>query len=298
MASFSSRLPLPTGKVLACIDASRYAESVFDHALWCADRMEAPLSLLHVLDAPAGGTVEPRRNLAGTIGFGARERLLEELATLDEQRARLAMEQGRLLLAAAAERAEAAGGRSVETRQRHGSLADALLALESETRMVVMGKRGAESAPTIGHLGANLERVIRTVGKPVLVTPQSFVEPERIMFAYDGSPTAHKGVAMVAASPLFRGIPCHLVYAGADRPDIREALEKASGFLQEAGFEAPFAILPEGPAEEVIPRYQVREKIDLLIMGAYGHSRIRHLILGSTTTALLRTCTTALIVLR
>jgi len=118
------------------------------------------------------------------------------------------------------------------------------------------------------------------------------------MFAYDGSPTAHKGVEMVAASPLFQGMPCHLAYAGADRPEICGALEKASNFLQKGGFEAPFAVLPDGPAEEVIPRYQAREKIDLLIMGAYGHSRIRHLILGCTTTALLRTCTTALIVLR
>jgi len=172
------------------------------------------------------------------------------------------------------------------------------MALESDTRMIVMGKRGSESASAIGHLGANLERVIRTVGKPVLVTPRSFAPPERIMFAYDGSPTAHKGDEMVAASPLFQGIPCHLVYAGADRPEVRRALETASGVLHESGFEAPYAVLPGGPPEDVIPRYQAREKIDLLIMGAFGHSQIRHLILGSTTTALLRTCTTALIVLR
>ncbi|MDF1750857.1 MAG: universal stress protein, partial [Alphaproteobacteria bacterium] len=30
--------------------------------------------------------------------------------------------------------------------------------------------------------------------------------------------------------------------------------------------------------------------IDLLVMGAYGHSRIRNLIIGSTTSAMLRLC--------
>jgi len=38
--------------------------------------------------------------------------------------------------------------------------------------------------------------------------------------------------------------------------------------------------------------------IDLLIMGAYGHSRIRHLIVGSTTTAVLRSCTIPVLLLR
>jgi len=30
--------------------------------------------------------------------------------------------------------------------------------------------------------------------------------------------------------------------------------------------------------------------INLLVMGAYGHSRIRYLIIGSTTTEMIRTC--------
>jgi len=29
---------------------------------------------------------------------------------------------------------------------------------------------------------------------------------------------------------------------------------------------------------------------DMLIMGAYGHSRVRNFIIGSTTTALVRAC--------
>jgi nucleotide-binding universal stress UspA family protein len=299
----SGQLPgPPTGKVLACIDQSPYAQAVCDFAAWSAGRMTAPLSFLHVLDATSGN-VQGDPNLSGAIGLGAREDLLERLATLDEERARLAMEQGRQLLAGAVERARAmapgleAATRRIEVRQRHGELVDALLALESETRMLVVGKRGSSSAAQHGHLGRHLEQVIRAVAKPILVAQQSFAAPKRIMFAFDGSATARKGLEMLAASPLFRGIPCHLVYVGADKPEARAALADAAGTLAASGFEAPVALVPGHP-DDALPRYQAEHGIDLLVMGAFGHSRIRHLILGSTTTAMLRRCTVSVMVLR
>ena len=288
---------LRSGKVLACIDESTYAEAVCDYGAWSAGKMGAPLSLLHVLDSPPAGLVSPPQDLTGTIGFGAQERLLEELAALDEQRARVDMERGRHILEAARLRAEGQLDSRVEARQRHGELVDAVMALEPEIRMLVLGKRGMKSASAHGHLGGNLERVIQTLPTPILVAQQSFAPPKRIMFAWDGSPTARKGVRMVAASPLFAGIPCHLVYAGADVPGVRQGLTEAAGILQSAGFEAPTAILPGSPAE-VLPRYQAREGLDLLVMGAYGHSRIRRLFVGSTTRDMLRSCTVSVVVLR
>ena len=65
--------------VMACIDASGYAMAVCDYAAWASQRLEAPLTFLHVLDnhlPPDEG------NLSGNIGLGSREHLLEELATL------------------------------------------------------------------------------------------------------------------------------------------------------------------------------------------------------------------------
>jgi len=302
MTSIAPPSTLPAGKVLACVDDSPYAEAVCDFAAWGAVRMDAPLSLLHVLDATSGN-VPGEQNLTGTIGFGSRERLLEELASLDEKRARLAMERGWLLLEAARGRIESGGaGREpftapVETRQRHGELVDAVVALEHETRMLVVGKRGTESASEHGHLGRHLEQVIRAISSPILVAQQSFAPPERIMFAYDGSATARKGVAMVAASPLFRGIPCHLVHVGTGKPEARAALAEARATLEAAGFEAPTTVVPGNP-DDALPRYQQEHRVDLLIMGAYGHSRIRRLIVGSTTTSMIRKCTVSLMVLR
>ena len=53
-----------------------------------------------------------------------------------------------------------------------------------------------------------------------------------------------------------------------------------------------------GHPDEAIVSVVERTDADLLVMGAYGHSRIRNLIIGSTTTALLRACTVPVLVVR
>lgn len=281
-------------KVIACIDDSRYAEAVCDYAAWSAQRMAAPLSLLHALDEPHG---DGTKNLSGSIGFGAQEALLIELAELDAKRAKIAMEQGKLMLNAAKERIQAAGIEAVEIRQRHGDLINTLKEFESETRMLVVGKRGADTASAHGHIGGHLESIIRSLHKPILIAQQSFTPPKNIMLAFDGSPTTRKGVDMVAASPLFRGIPCHLVMVSADTEAAQEQLKSAQQVLLAAGFECPAAIIP-GEPERALAEYQSQADIDLLIMGAYGHSRIRHFIVGSTTTAMISKTKISLMVLR
>ena len=43
-----------------------------------------------------------------------------------------------------------------------------------------------------------------------------------------------------------------------------------------------------GEPEEALNKLVSEEASDLLVMGAYGHSRIRSLIIGSTTTAMIQ----------
>ncbi|MBN0459294.1 universal stress protein, partial [Pseudomonas aeruginosa] len=88
--------------VIACIDGSTSAPAVCDYAAWASLSLEAPLTFLHVLDQRQYPVAA---DLSGNIGLGSREHLLDELASLDEQRGKLALEQGRIMLAAAKERA-------------------------------------------------------------------------------------------------------------------------------------------------------------------------------------------------
>ncbi|BBA36703.1 UspA, universal stress protein [Methylocaldum marinum] len=281
-------------KVMACIDGSRAATAVCDYAAWASRRLRAPLTFIHVLDKsqyPVDG------NLSGNIGLGSRESLLEELTALDEKRGKLAREQGRLMLAEAKARAVADGIESPSCVQRHGSLVDTLLEFEEDIRLLVMGKQGETTNGANHHIGSHLETIIRTMHRPILVTPHQFREPKRVMFAFDGSATTRKGIEMVANSPLFRGLSCHILTAGKESSGTREHLNWARAALARAGFDVT-AEIRDGDVLKVTEQYRQEHDIDLLIMGAYGHSRIREFLVGSTTTSMLTNATPPVLVLR
>jgi len=281
-------------QVMACIDGSPQAAAVCDCAAWASQQLDAPLTLLHVLDQqqyPATGS------LSGIIGLGSREYLLEELAALDEKRSKLALEEGRMMLDAARQRVITAGVAQPEVRQRHGDLVETLRDLEPDTRLLVIGKQGEDSGTDLQLIGSQLESVIRTLHRPILVTPASFSVPTSVMLAFDGSATTRKGVELLAASPLFKGIALHLVMVGEDTAEHRALLEAGRDALVAAGFEVHIAIRG-GDVEPALHAYQAEHQVGLLVMGAYGHSRIRQFLVGSTTTQMIRSTTTPLLLLR
>lgn len=280
--------------VMACIDGSKITPAVCDYAAWASRRLGAPLEFLHVL----GRAEYPiPADLSGNIGLDSREHLLQELAELDEKRGRLALEQGRIMLDAAKARAAAAGVADATSRQRHGELVDTLLEFAGDIRLLLMGRQG-EQGDTLGeHIGSHLENVVRTLHRPILVVPAEFTEPQRILIAFDGSATTHKAVEMVAASHLFRGLPCHVVTVGTNRPEARGQLEWAERTLVDAGFDVTTALLA-GDIEPVLCAYRDTHGIDLIVMGAYGHSKIREFLVGSTTTRMVRQSRVPLLLLR
>jgi nucleotide-binding universal stress UspA family protein len=282
-------------KVLACIDHSSFTPSVCDYAAWAAVRLAAPLEFIHVLDRHPEKA--QTRDYSGSIGLGTREHLLEDLALLDEKRSKLAQETGRQLVQAAKERVEAAGVTHPEGRQRHGELVETLVEMENEARLFVLGKRGeaAEAAPQ--HIGSNLERVVRALHRPILAVPKAYREPRKFMVAFDGSATTRKGIEMIASSPLFRGLPCHVVMADSESAAANEQIAWARTTLEQSGFET-YAAIVAGEPETALAAYLTTHDIDLLVMGAYGHSRIRRLLVGSTTTTMLRTLSVPILLLR
>src|SRR5690606_12926897 len=126
--------------VIACIDGASYTKSVCDHAIWAAKRLNTPLEFLHVLTREN----EAHIDASGSIGLGAHAALLQELSDLDERRSAIAREHGGHLLDGARQIAKQAGLSEVTTRQRHGELTEALVALEPDTRLYVMGQHDNE----------------------------------------------------------------------------------------------------------------------------------------------------------
>ncbi len=282
-------------KLLALIDGSKYSQSVCDHAAWIATRSNASVELLHVLGRREGAA--DTADLSGSIGLGARTALLEELAELDGQKARLVNKRGRAILEDAAQRVTEHGVESVTTTLRHGQFIRTMQEFETDADLIVIGKRGEASNFDMEHLGSNLERVVRASRKPVLVASRAFQPIKRLLVAFDGGTSSIKAVEQVAASGIFKGLDCLVLNVASDSGAASKRMEGAVALLRDNGFNVESDVRA-GQPDAVIAETVEQEHFDLLVMGAYGHSRIRNLIIGSTTTQMVRSCKIPIILYR
>ncbi len=271
-------------RILAAIDASAYAGSVCDHAAWFANRTGGPVELLHVIDRDEGARA--RLDLTGNIGLGARSALLAELSAVDEARAHIAQEHGRVLLAEGRKRLLEAGVGQVTEAHRNGELAESLLELEPRFDLVVLGKRGESGNYSPGHLGSKVERVLRGSIRPVLIVPRIYMPISRTVVAFDGGPSAVKALTHVVEGAAFIAIPCLVVIVSHNLQQARKLADSVRELID--GHPRAAIVVLSGEVETEIAGQLRRGAGDLLVMGAYGHSRIRELIIGSTTTMMIR----------
>ena len=272
-------------KILLCSDGSTFAENTYRYGAWFATRLKAEVDVLCVSDIRAQQT--SKQNLSGSIGIDAKENLLNRLVELEHEKAKINHQRTKLVLQEAAKTLKAEGVDRINLLHETGFLVDCLEKFEASCDLVVIGKRGEAAEFASGHLGANIERIVRSSHKPCLVTSDRFKPIERLLVAYDGSPSSNKILQFIASS-VFEGLELHIITVAKSATDTAIALiESAKQLAQQAGFE-PICSVLEGHPEQVISDYVSDLDISLLIMGAYGHSRIRHLVIGSTTAQMLR----------
>lgn len=281
--------------LMALIDGSAYSRSVCEHAGWFAKRSGGAVEVVHVLGRHDVSS-QPE-NLSGNIGLGARTALLEELAELDAKNARLSQQRGRAILDDARDLVLASGASQVTTRLRHGDIVETVEDLEAEADMIVIGKRGEASAFNKLHLGSNLERVVRSSHRPVLVASRAFQPVRRILVAFDGGPSVIKAVGEIARSKVFADLDCELLNVGSETSQPGLQMKTSASLLRDAGYTVETRF-ESGQPEAVIARAIETDACDLMIMGAFGHSRIRNLIIGSTTTEMIRSCKVPLLLFR
>lgn len=279
-------------RIIALVDGSIYSTSVCENAAWIAGRTGAAVELIHVL----GRRETASTDLSGTIALGARTALLKELSVMDEQRAKLGQKRGRAILEDAQAMLTRSGVES-KIQLRNGDLLETVSATAKDADVVVIGKRGEAADFAKLHLGSNLERIVRTVTQPVFVSARAFRPVSKVLLAYDGGPSAMRAIDHVARSTLFVDLEIRLLMAGPENSGNRRKLEDATATLA-AGGHRPLVELVPGHADKIIAETVERESIDLLVMGAYGHSRIRSMIIGSTTSEMIRGCKIPILLFR
>ena len=183
-----------------------------------------------------------------------------------------------------------------EVRSAYESIADGVVAQSRAAELVVVSQAGDGAAPPM--LSDVAERVALESGRPMLVVPNQW-DGRRfgatISVAWTNSREAAR--ATFDALPLMlHAKKVRLVTVGGDRdnetvPTIPAADVAAT--LARHGINVETTTIGDGGrhAGMTVLEHCATDGTDLLVMGAYGHSRMRELILGGVTRHVLKHAT-------
>jgi len=276
--------------ILFCTDGSPAAGVAGEYAIWFAKKLGARLRALHVTDIRLleGPWIA---DLSGAVGAQPYAALLPQLEQIQREKAAM-------ILAAVQKQCRDAGV-ACETAYETGILAHVMLDCEERADMVVLGQHGEHAAWSEGTLGSSVERMVRASVKPCLVAPGKCQPIQHMLIAYDGSAESSKALhAGIALAPALGAKVTITTVATLGREDAAsEILHKAKQLALDGGVDATLELLHGDPEIEIL---LVRETVgaDLVVMGAYGHTRIRELILGSTTSHVLRKANVPVLLVR
>ncbi len=111
---------------------------------------------------------------------------------LEHERAKLNNQRAKLILQNAAKALKTESIEDFDLIHKTGFLVDCFHEFERNSDLIVLGKRGEAADFASGHLGANVDRIVRSSHKHCLVTPREFKPIERLLIAYDGSISGKK----------------------------------------------------------------------------------------------------------
>jgi nucleotide-binding universal stress UspA family protein len=265
--------------ILVALDGSEHADAGLQHAMWLAERLRATLLGLHVIDIVSieGSFLH---DISGSLGF---EPYLDFSAKMREA----LQERGRVLLDAFARRSSERGV-PFDTTLAMGIVANEICDQARTADLVVIGHRGVNEQFSSGLLGSTTESVARKSPRPVFVSPMRFQEISRPLLAYDGSQRASAAMHAAAEVASALGLPLTVLHVARDESaNGGKVLDEARRYLSSYGLDLTCETVTGHPHQRIVDFIRERGH-DLLFIGAYGHSRIIEMVLGSTTEFVLR----------
>lgn len=270
--------------ILVCTDGSDYSQVACHYAAWLAKINVYSVTALYVTDLRIF-EIPAVADLSGSLGIQPFEGMIAQLQEVETIKAKFVEEQAMAIF-----EKEGISDRAKFSHET-GLLVDIIKENSESNEVIVLGKRGENANFDTEHLGSMLERVVRSAQKPCLVANREFKDIRQVAIAYDGGKSCRKTIEYFSSQSGFQNLHFHVLSCaeGHDEEVASHRLSEVEGIFKPAGIEATYQVL-NGVVENAIAEYVKDSSIDMLVLGAYGHSRIRELFIGSTTTELLRAC--------
>lgn len=264
--------------ILVGIDASEHSRNAQTFAFYLARRLNATVTGLHVVDIVS---IEGPflHDISGSFG-------LEPYLDLSFKMREALTARGNALLEGFTADANRESLRS-ETVLDLGVVANVICERARSADLLAIGHRGINERFSTGLLGSTAESVTRKCARPVFISPMAFREIRSSVLAYDGSERASNAMRHAAEFCSELKIPLTVVTVARDQKIGERSLNEARSYFRSHSGQVEFELL-SGHVHESIVAYLKQSTADLLFIGAYGHSRIIEMVLGSTTEYVLR----------
>jgi nucleotide-binding universal stress UspA family protein len=262
-------------------DGSAYSEVALEYGIYLAERFGAKITGLHVVDdRDLEGPL--LSDIAGALGFTPYQNYLPKFRKILEDRGDFILETFR----------NTCERKSIRPKlKRISGTVPGMIAEEAKkVDLVIIAQRGEHERWSSGLLGSTTESVVRRSPRPVLVTPPSFREFANVLVAYDGSVESNQALKTTCETFVFSDTRLKAVIVTGDRNRCEALTQEIEAFVSPYEMDVDIECL-RGEASSEILRYAEESRIDLIVMGAFGHSRIHDLILGGTTAYIIRNTT-------
>lgn len=267
--------------ILVGLDGSEHARTAVQYGLWLGTRLGATVIGLHVVDIVS---IEGSffHDISGSLGF-------EPYLDFSSKMREVLHERGRGLLQAFSDEASKCGVR-YDTVLGMGVVANEVADQARTADLVVIGHRGVNERFSTGLLGSTAESVTRKCPRPVFISTAEFRPVSRPVLAYDGSQRAAAAMHAAAEFCVALSLPLTVVTFAKDADSGEKIIGDARKYLASYNLDS-HCVVGTGNAPEQIVAFIEEHGFDLLFIGAYGHSRIIEMVLGSTTEYVLRNTT-------
>jgi len=179
-------------------------------------------------------------------------------------------------------------GVQYQTEKLEGSPVEVLSNRSTIVDMIVLGAHGEFAKWGRSKLmGATVEAISRECIKPIFISQKEFAEIRKILVPYDGSLNSNRALPYAAYFASQFGAEVTVFTVDNNLEVARNIAREGVDYFQ--AYEISPAIeVRRGHADDEIINFSDEQHFHLIIMGAYGHSRIREAILGSTTERVMR----------
>jgi len=264
--------------ILIPTDGSENSKTALEYGMYLSSHFKAEINGLNVIDIRAleGPFFS---DISGSLGFIPYQNYLPKYQSILEERAKIILDTFNKTCKEK--------GLDCKTRQCTGIIPNIIAEEGKKVDIIIMAQRGEHAQWSSGLLGSTTESVVRKSPRPVIVTPQQFRPFSTVLAPYDGSNESNKALKLACEFVFSMKLQLRVLVVANSEEKGNEVTREAEEFIGPYQLNAKVEWV-KGEAHDEILDYAGQNAIDLIIMGAFGHSRVRELILGGTTAYIVR----------